>query len=326
MLYAEPHPKENHPIQNIPFTNLYPYTSQNSTVDSYIPEGLPEGRWYRTSKTNPQMITVQRPTTGRVTKESQIRIPKTVLWTLIAWHHISHETQAKHIREYDKRAFDIWEEVCKSKETSGNSTLCWATNKLLLDIIIDECGCTEELFSNILNTYYRFKTRRMLHVPPSFAKHGGIQKDGLAPEAYSGPVYGNPPFDGKETNKDTINKTLNMAQQAAATTQNFRSIYFLPLTKKKLKQRCKNKHTTLIMSFPNNTVSFIPDGCWYGGTDISKCYNEPHTNLVLLKIESEETNKLKPINMETLKTKLAAWYIHTTPSKGRTRAHLEKQR
>ena len=46
--------------------------------------------------------------------------------------------------------------------------------------------------------------------------------------------------------------------------------------------------------------------------------------MVLLKIESEQTNKLKPLNMETLKTKLAAWYIHKAPSRGRTRAHLEK--
>jgi hypothetical protein len=161
----------------------------------------------------------------------------------------------------------IWEAVTKSKETSGDSSLCWAADRLLLDIIIDEFDCKKELFSNIMNTYHRFETRRMLYAHPAFTIHAGLELDGLAKDAYKGAVYGNPPFDGRNNDKNTINKTLDKAQSIARQQDNFRAIYFIPLTKYKLAQRCKNKNTELIMKFPNNTVPFIPDNHWYGGNN-----------------------------------------------------------
>ena len=60
--------------------------------------------------------------------------------------------------------------------------MCWAADRLLLDIVlIDELGCERELFSNILNTYHRFKSRRMLQRNESFAKYAGIEIDGRLP-------------------------------------------------------------------------------------------------------------------------------------------------
>eukprot|EP00959_Pyramimonas_sp_CCMP1952_P014046 297104-Pyramimonas_sp.AAC.1 len=53
-------------------------------------------------------------------------------------------------------------------EPLEDNSLCWATDPSLLDIFIDEIGCTTELFSNMLNTYRRFSQRRMLHVNHRF--------------------------------------------------------------------------------------------------------------------------------------------------------------
>ena len=99
--------------------------------------------------------------------------------------------------------------VIQSKQSSGDESLCWTADRLLLDILIDECGCERELFSNILNTYHRFSTRRVLSIHASFATHVGLELDGLAMDAYQGVVYGNPPFDGRHADRDTINMTLN---------------------------------------------------------------------------------------------------------------------
>jgi hypothetical protein len=87
--------------------------------------------------------------------------------------------------EYDKKAMHhIWEAVTQAKASSGaSSSLCWAADRLILDNLIDECGCERELFSNILNTYHRFKNRRILKVHHAFERHGGLELDGLVEEA-----------------------------------------------------------------------------------------------------------------------------------------------
>jgi hypothetical protein len=86
--------------------------------------------------------------------------------------------------QYDKRAADTREAIATAEVNSEGAKLCWAADRLLFDILIDELGCEKELFSNILNTYHRFKSRRMLHRNESFAKHAGIEMDGLDPDAY----------------------------------------------------------------------------------------------------------------------------------------------
>ena len=89
------------------------------------------------------------------------------------------------IGQYDKRAADIWEAIDNAEVNSEGAKLCWVADRLLLaDIIIDELGCEKELLSNILNTYHRFKTRRMLQRNKSFAKYASIEIDGLHPDAY----------------------------------------------------------------------------------------------------------------------------------------------
>ena len=81
-------------------------------------------------------------------------------------------------------------------------------------------------FSNIINTYHRFKYRRMLKVHHAFERHGGLELDGLVDEAYVRAVYGNPPFDGNLTNCDTINTALDKAAMAANHTNGFRGFSF----------------------------------------------------------------------------------------------------
>ena len=114
------------------------------------------------------------------------------------------------------RAADIWEAIDNAEVDSEGAKLCWAADRLLLDIIIDELGCEKELFSNILNTYHRFKTRRMLRQRnKSFTKQAGIEIDGLHPDTYHYCVYGNPSFDGNVRGKNTIIETLGAAEKAS---------------------------------------------------------------------------------------------------------------
>jgi hypothetical protein len=51
-------------------------------------------------------------------------------------------------------------------------------------MLIEECGCERELFSNILNTYHRFKERCMLQTNEMFAEIAGVEINGLRDEAY----------------------------------------------------------------------------------------------------------------------------------------------
>ena len=160
--YAQPHPKASHPIEAIPITRLYPYaTSMREKDRKLITEGLPEGRWYRKSATMPGYTTIQHPSNSRHKgpRKKLVRIPTIVFWRLIAWHEITHQNRIIKHHEYDTRAKDIWEAVTKTKKESGDPKLCWAADITLLDILIDECGCTTELFSNIMNTYHRFTER-----------------------------------------------------------------------------------------------------------------------------------------------------------------------
>ena len=337
--YDQPHLETKHPIEAIPMSKLYPYASQiHNENHRCVIEALPESRWYRKSKSHTGMVTIQEPSMNQNTPHSdsqhtenatsnhentQVQIPLNSFWTLIAWHKLTHSDKPLTLPEYDKRATHIWEAVTQAKASSGASSLCWAADRLLLDILIDECGCERELFSNILNTYHRFKNRRMLKVHHAFERHGGLQLDGLADEAYVGAVYGNPPFDGNLTNCDTINTTLDKAAMAANHTNGFRAVFFLPLTDAKINERCRHPQAKLIMKFPNNSVSFIPDGHWYGGNKHAGCYNEKNTHMILIMYESTNIRNLRPIDQHTLESKLAAWYLHTTPKRNHTRENIK---
>ena len=223
-------------------------------------------------------------------------MPTNIFWNLIAWHKLTHAPRALKIQQYDERAKDIWEAVTTTKKESGHEKLCWAADRTLLDIIIDVLGCTKELFSNILNTYHRFQERRSLYAHPSFAQHAKLYIDGLATEAFTGCAYGNPPFDGQITNNDTINKLLDKAEHTCNSNTPFIGIFYLPLSPQKLAKRLEFSHVSLLMKFPNDTVSFIPDSHWYGGNfKPTGCYNQDNTNMVLLRYENENNSNSLPV-------------------------------
>ena len=319
--YKQPHPVANHPIENIPLSVLYPY-AVDFPEDSrrFIISALPESRWYRISSTQNNYVTIQHPVTSQYPKNPGEhkrfnRIPVDTFWKLIAWHDITQNKKVLKLCEYDARAKDIWDTITDTKHESGDESLCWAADTTLLDILIDECSCTTELFSNILNTYHRFRHRYTLYSHPSFTSTSKLYLDGLSDQAYIGCVYGNPPFDGNYEGKNTIIKALDKAQQVASVNDSFRAIFFLPLSPETLEQRLTHPCAKLLMKFPNGTVPFIPDSHWYGTTKgKTACYEQSSTNLVLIKYESpSDTNNLPLINYEQLNTKLAAWYMNIMP-------------
>jgi len=137
-------------------------------------------------------------------------------------------------------------------------------------------------------------------------------------------VYENPLFDGNLTNCDTINTTLYKAAMAANHTNGFCAVFFLPLTDAKINERCRHPQAKVIMKFSNNSVSFIPDGHWYGGNKHAGCYNEKNTHLILIMYESTNIGNLKPIDQHTLESKLAVWYLHIQHQNEITYSHPRK--
>ena len=74
-------------------------------------------------------------------------------------------------------------------------------------------------------------------------------------------------------------------------------------------------YVTLLMQFPNDTLPFIPDDYWRGEKITTGCYNQKHTNIVLLLYESNNKESFPKINKEDLYNKLARWFICETPSR-----------
>lgn len=286
---------------------------------------LPEARWYRHSNSFPDCITIQDPR-YQDDGDSDALIPhyrllKQTFWNMICWHDMTDAVRYD-IAAYDNRASDIFQAITQNKEQSGPSSFCWATPRDLLDIFIDDIGCTEELFSNIENTYHRFEGRRMLYVPPPFATKANILLNGLLEDAYCGCVYGNPPFDGKTTGNNTIKKMLNAAQRACITRVPFRGVFVIPLSPGNLKHRLTFPHVSVLFKFPDNTLPFISAKHWRTGCKTTGFYKNPYTNIVILLYNSPNQCDLPPLNIESIQKKLAIWYLKTAPRSSHTQEFL----
>jgi hypothetical protein len=60
--YNQPHLQYKHPIEEIPNSKLYPYTTNlHHEQPVQIVNGLPESRWYHKSESKKGMITIQHP-------------------------------------------------------------------------------------------------------------------------------------------------------------------------------------------------------------------------------------------------------------------------
>ena len=181
-------------------------------------------------------VTIQHPVTSRYPWNPEEpkrfnRIPVDTFWKLIAWHDLTQSKKVLKLWEYDARAKYIWDTITNTKHESGDESLCWAADTTLLDILIDECSCTTELLSNIMNTYHhRFKRRYSLYSHPSFINASKLYLDGLSDQAYMGCVYGKPPFDGRCVGKNTLVRALDKAEQVASLNDPFRAVFFRPLS------------------------------------------------------------------------------------------------
>ena len=308
--------------ENLLNTSRYPHAIDlREEMTVHILEALPESRWYRKSHTHPDTVTVQDPYARHVmghernrTTPKHHRLNTKVFWKLLDWHHMT-QGMPLPLQNYDKRAHDIWTAIEDAQTTSGHPSLCYATQRTLLDILIDEIGCKRELFSNILNTYERFESRCMLQQNAPFAEKAKIKINGLSMHSFCGNVYGNPPYDGNLTLSNTVTQTLNMAEQICDGHHAFRGTFLLPLTSDKLRSRLANPNATLLFRFPNNTLPFIPDAYWNGKSKQNiGCYNQKHTNIVILLYENKDnTSTFKKVNLDAIYEKLAHWFICMTP-------------
>ena len=273
-------------------------------------DGLPEARWYR--QADPGKIVVYPPPTLNHEHGRPLTIATTEFWKLIAWHDLTHANKPLESSQYDARARDIHAVIGQTAgRTPKEDSLCWATHRTLLHIICEELQCDTELFSDLMNTSPLFKKRRSLAIHQAFRRHGGLQQDGLDPTAYEGSVYANPPYDGS-----TIEASMNIARERASR-PGFRATYFVPMTAKRLAEFKKEPRSTLLMRFPTNTVPFIHAEYWRGNSQrnggLRKWYDEKHTEMVLVMIQSDDLAHLRPVNIHNLQEKLAAWHISVMP-------------
>ena len=211
-----------HPIFDIPVAKLYPYAPDfprelGINVLGLVREGLPEGRWYRKSKSVPGAITVHRP--GDYTRPGQprcVHVSPEAFWKLVAMHPVSHYATPMPRDVYEGRATDMFDAIrhasSGSGELEGDQTkqkMCWATHRDMLHILVEHVGARAEMFCNIMNTFHRFRSRRTLGAPRGYAIFNNFLEDGTDEGAYVGVVYANPPFDGQEGGS-TVAKTLDI--------------------------------------------------------------------------------------------------------------------
>ena len=312
LTYAETHAEYEHPARKLDVKNLYPYaTDLNRLKMNETPlhiSGLPESRWYR--QPQPHKVVVHAPHTVGV---RPVEISTAEFWKLVAWHDLTHTSMPMPSAAYDARARDIHAVVGHTADRGRNADrLCWAAHRTLLHIIVDELQCETELFSDVMNTFSRFKRRRTLRTHPAFRTHGGLEQDGLDIAAYEGSVYANPPYDGV-----TILRSMSIARERARR-PGFRGIYLIPMTPDRLERfKMEERHGKVLAEFPNGTMPFIHSDYWKGDSQRNDgrrgYYVQPDTTVVLVMFESEDLGPLAPIDMCRFKTRVAAWHRSVMP-------------
>ena len=81
-----------HPIASIPKGNIYPYADgypDDVGEDKYALDGLPEGRWYRASKSSGSVIVYYPDDYTRPGGAEPMQVSKECFWRLVAWHPVT---------------------------------------------------------------------------------------------------------------------------------------------------------------------------------------------------------------------------------------------
>eukprot|EP00959_Pyramimonas_sp_CCMP1952_P123162 2574821-Pyramimonas_sp.AAC.1 len=98
---------------------------------------------------------------------------------------------------------------------------------------------------------------------------------------------------------------LDQAESANVYHREFRGVFILPLSPKRLRKRLKHPCATLVMEIPNDCMSFIPAHYWQDGKNNAKCYNQASTNMVILLYRSKYADNLPLFSFKSLQAKLA---------------------
>jgi hypothetical protein len=125
----------------------------------------------------------------------------------------------------------------------------------------------------------------------------------------------------------TVWKSVRQAQSAAVREIGFRSVFIIPTTANQRATLLESAtHSGAIISivatFPDDTVPFIPAHRWRDGGFAGKAYQNEHASLTILTICSSNTGALLPMDHASLNSRLAAWYMSVAPASSTTPADL----
>jgi hypothetical protein len=72
--------------------------------------------------------------------------------------------------------------------------------------------------------------------------------------------------------------------------------------------------TKVLVKFPKHSMPFIPAQYWKGkGPDAAGVYPDEESRIVIAVVESKELNTLQPMDTNSLRQRVATWFLKAAP-------------
>ena len=247
-------------------------------------------------------------------------VKKEVFWRLLAlWEG------GRRGENFAREVCDMLKSLKDGARREGRSMrkkkMCWATPRELLWIFVEELGIEGELACDVLNMFEGFSKWWTWESNENFRGGGLIRRDGLRREAYEEARYGyiNPEYNGEDVGKggERVDQVMEAIKLASETTNEGganvrearRFVLVIPLfddSRNRYRATVKARGGRIVFECPPDTMGFIPDQYWRGGSG-KRVGNIKHIIGIVL-FENEEARKEKPYDDNMLKKRIKNWH------------------